>query len=177
MENEAILRLAAISKSQRYDSYLGLPALVGKSCSKEFKVIIDKVEKRLKDWKLKFLSQTWKEVLLKAVVQVIPTYNMSVFLLPKDLCATTNSLMQKFWWGHKSNESRIHWMSWSRLGANKDSGMGFREFSCFNKALLAKQYWRLWKTPDSLIARIMKSKYFPNGEVLEATFGSKPSYA
>jgi hypothetical protein len=72
--------------------------------------------------------------------------------------------------GHKSNKSCIHWMSWSQLGVNKDrGGMGFREFFYFNKALLAKQYWRLWKTPDNLIARILKSKYFPNGKVLDAT--------
>ncbi|XP_059439185.1 uncharacterized protein LOC132171798 [Corylus avellana] len=176
-EKEAILRLAAIPETQRYDSYLGLPAVVGKSRTKEFRTIIDRVAKRLQDWKLKFLSQAGKEILLKAVVQAIPTYSMRVFMLPKALCGNINSLMQKFWWGHKSNDSRIHWMSWGRLGSIKEKGgMGFREFSCFNKALLAKQYWRLWKTPDSLVARIMKAKYFPNCEALDASMGSKPSY-
>jgi hypothetical protein len=63
---------------------------------KEFKHIIDRVEKRLRDWKLKFLSQVGKEVLLKAVVQAIPTYSMSVFFMPKALCSNINSLMQKF---------------------------------------------------------------------------------
>jgi hypothetical protein len=56
--------------------------------------------------------------------------------------------------------------------------MGFREFSCFNQALLARQLWRLWKKPKSLIAMIMKAKYFRStGEVLDANLGSKPSYA
>jgi hypothetical protein len=55
--------------------------------------------------------------------------------------------------------------------------MGFRDLSCFNKALLAKQLWRLWKTPESLIARIMKAKYFPDCSVLEASLGKKPSFA
>ena len=30
---------------------------------------------------------------------------------------------------------------------------------------------------DSLIARILKAKYFPNGKALDATLGSNPSYA
>ena len=112
------------------------------------------------------------------VVQAIPTYSMSVFFIPKGLCDKINSLMQKFWWGHKSNEARVHWMSWGRLGFSKGKGsMGFREFSCFNQALLAKQLWRLWKKLESLIARIMKAKYFPSCEVLDANLGSKPSYA
>jgi hypothetical protein len=103
---------------------------------------------------------------------------MSVFLFPKGLCSEINSLMQKFWWGHKEKEKKIAWMSWSKMGNSKGKGgMGFRDFTCFNKALLAKQIWRIWKFPDSLTARIMKGKYFPNCTVLEANLGRKPSFA
>ena len=45
----AILWLTAILETQRYDSYLGLLTLVGKSRTKEFQAIVDRVEKRLKD--------------------------------------------------------------------------------------------------------------------------------
>jgi hypothetical protein len=82
--------------------------------------------------------------------------------------------MQKFWWGYKEKEKKIAWMSWSKMGTSKGKGgMGFCNFTCFNKALLAKQIWRIWKTPDSLTTRIMKGKYFPNCSVLEATLGKK----
>jgi hypothetical protein len=56
-------------------------------------------------------------------------------------------------------------------------GMGFRDFVCFNKAFLAKQIWRLWKSPDILVARIMKAKYYPDCLVLEAPLGNQPSFA
>ena len=49
--------------------------------------------------------------MLKAVIQAIPTYAMSVFLLPKTLCHDINSMMSKFWWGHKENDSKMAWMS------------------------------------------------------------------
>jgi hypothetical protein len=65
---------------------------------------------------------------------------MSVFLLPKALCSDINALMQKFWLGYMENEKKISWMSWSRMGLPKLQGrMGFWDFICFNKALLAKQ--------------------------------------
>jgi hypothetical protein len=98
--------------------------------------------------------------------------------MPKALCSNINSLIQKFWWSHQRKVSGVPWMSWDRMGVTKTKGgMGFRDFHCFNKALLAKQLWRLWQTPNSLIAGIMKAKYFPNCQVLEASLGNKPSFA
>jgi hypothetical protein len=86
------MEVVGVQDSQRFDTYLGLPALVGNSRMREFKNLRDKVDKRLSDWKTKFLSKAGKKVLIKAVAQAIPTYSMSIFLLPKEL----NQLMQKF---------------------------------------------------------------------------------
>lgn len=137
-----------------------------------------RVWKILNGWKEKFLSQVGKEVLLKAVVQAIPTYTMSVFLLPKTLCQDLNTMMSRFWWGHKENENRMAWMSWEKLGRSKDrGGMGFRDLECFNLALLAKQGWRLIQNPDTLVARIFKEKYYPDADFISSNLGSRPSYA
>ena len=124
------------------------------------------------------MSQAGKEILLKVVIQAIPTYSMNIFQMPKALCSKINSLMQKFWWSHQRKNSSIPWMSWSRMGVAKvKGGTGFRDFHCFNKALLAKQLWRLWHNPNSLIGGIMKAKYFPKGTVVDANLGSKPLFA
>ena len=54
--------------------------------------------------------------------------------------------------------------------------MGFRDLDCFNLALLAKQCWRIIKSPSSLVAQILKCKYFPQGSFLNSNLGSQPSY-
>jgi hypothetical protein len=94
--------------------------MVGRSRYQAFKSIKDRVWSWLNDWKVKFLSQAGKEILIKAVVQAIPTYSMSVFLLSNSLCKELNGLMQRFWWGHKENNSKIHWMSWKKMGVSKE---------------------------------------------------------
>jgi hypothetical protein len=105
---------------------LGLPALVGRSWIREFQSLKERVRRRLTDWKTKLLLQAGREILLKAVVHAIPTYRMSIFLLPKELCKEINKLMQNFWWGQKENERRIHWMKWVKMGkAKSQGGMGF----------------------------------------------------
>jgi hypothetical protein len=74
-----ILNISGIPASQRYDKYLGLSAMVGKSRMREFQTIKARVRKKIGDWKVKFLSQAGKEILIKAVVQAIPAYSMSIF--------------------------------------------------------------------------------------------------
>lgn len=55
-------------------------------------------------------------------------------------------------------------MSWERMGQAKGKdGLGFRDLECFNRALLAKQGWQLVQQPDSLVAQIMRDKYYPHG--------------
>ncbi|KAM6553580.1 hypothetical protein CsatB_014342 [Cannabis sativa] len=47
-----------------------------------------------------------KEILLKTVVQSMPTYAMSVFLLPIGTCNEIEKLMASFWWKTKSSNGR-----------------------------------------------------------------------
>jgi hypothetical protein len=173
-----ILSLAGVSSTQRYEKYLGLPALIGRSKVSVFSDIKGRIWDRICGWKEKFLSQAGKEIMLKAVIQAIPIYSMSVFLLPKTLCHDINSMMSKFWWGHKENDTKMVWMSWAKLGRAKESGgMGFRDLECFNLALLAKQGWRLIHNSDSLVSQIFREKYYPNASFQTSNLGRRPSYA
>jgi hypothetical protein len=76
---EFIFSSMGIGIVSSYEKYLGLPSLVVRSKMKTFENIQSRVRKKLDGWKENFLSQAGKEILLKAVVQAIPTYSMSVF--------------------------------------------------------------------------------------------------
>lgn len=56
-------------------------------------------------------------------------------------------------------------------------GSGFKDTEMFNQALLAKQAWRLWKSPNSLLSRLLKARYFRRSEFLDCGLGTRPSYA
>jgi len=55
-------------------------------------------------------------------------------------------------------------------------GMGFRDLQSFNLAMLAKQVWRLLCDPDSLCARVLRARYYPDGNLLKARIKSGSSY-
>ena len=61
--------------------------------------IKERVWNKLQGWKEQLLSQVGREVLLKVVVQAIPTFAMSCFKLPVGLCHDIEMLIRKFWWG------------------------------------------------------------------------------
>ena len=60
--------------------------------------------------------------------------------------------------------------------AKSRGGMGFRDLSSFNQALVAKQGWRIIQVPDSLVAGVMKARYFKHSSFMEAKTGSYPSF-
>ena len=81
----------------RFDTYLGLPTLVGRSKHQTFSLLKDRVWKKIQGWKGQLLSKVEKEVLIKAVAQSIPTYSMGVFQLPVKLCNDLNAMCARFW--------------------------------------------------------------------------------
>lgn len=84
---------------RQHETYLSLPSLVGRSKQNTFRPLKEKLDNKLFGWKEKLLSQTRKEVLIKAVTQAIPTYTLSVFKLPDFLCDDMTGIIQRFWWG------------------------------------------------------------------------------
>ena len=122
------------------------------------------------------ISQAGKEVMIKSVIQAIPTYPINIFKFPISLCSELDSLIAKFWWGKSGGDKGIHWVSRAVLGLPKsERGMGFRSFCDFNDALLAKQCWRLIQEPNSLWAQVLKTRYFPHCSFLEAKRGGRAS--
>ena len=114
-------------------------------------------------------------MLIKAVAQAIPTYAMSICKLPKDLCSSIQLMSNHFWWSHDPNIRKIHWVGGDKLYEKKEEGgLGFRNLDCFNDALLAKQVWRLMQDEDSLVARVLKARYYPSNDILLAR--TNPSY-
>ncbi|KAH9717651.1 reverse transcriptase domain-containing protein [Citrus sinensis] len=174
---EAIKNIFQLNVVSRHGKYLGLPSMVGRKKTSFFNEVKLKVVSKIASWQHRLFSSGGKEVLIKAVAQAIPAYAMSVFKLPLGLCDDIQKAMAKFWWRSKEDKRGIHWARWGKMShAKSRGGLGFREMSSFNRALVAKQGWRLLQYPDLLVTRVLKARYYKETDFLQARAGSNPSY-
>ena len=66
---------------------------------------------------------------------------------------------------------------WGKLCVPKAfGGYEFRRFKELNMAFIGKIAWRLISFSESLDARVLKSKYYPNSDFFSARLGHCPSY-
>ena len=111
-------------------------------------------------------SRAGKEILIKSIAQAIPSYAMSCFDLTKTLCDEMSAMICRFWWAQQEKENKMHWI-WDTLKKQKmKGGLGYRDLHLFNLAMLARQAWRILQQPESLCARLLKARYWPNGDLL-----------
>ena len=105
-----IKNVLGVPEIRNYEKYLGLPTLMGRRKKASFEYIKERVWKKLQGWGEKLLSQSEREILIKAVVQAILTYTMTCFKLPVGLCDEIEGLIRKFWWGQRGDRWKIHWV-------------------------------------------------------------------
>ena len=77
---------------------------------------------KMEGWKEKLLNPAGKEVLIKAVIQAIPTYAMSILKFPKTFCDSICARIAKFWWANSGKDRGIHWRNWPLLTRSKRNG-------------------------------------------------------
>jgi hypothetical protein len=173
---EAVKEVLYVQHEAFDAKYLGLPTPHGRMNKEKFESLKSSLAKSLMEWGDNHLTQAAKEVFIKSIAQALPIYIMGVFKLPFGLCDELTRMIRNYWWGEENGKRKMHWMAWEYMMRNKNrGGIGFRDLRLFNQALLARQAWRLVQNPQSLCARVLKAKYFPNGSLLDTIFTGNAS--
>lgn len=125
-------------------SYLGVPVVGSRLLSKHWDFLCAKVAKKLDAWRGGSLSSRGRAVLIKACLESVPTYHMSMYRLPKNVVEKLDKSRKTFFWQGNCNKKKYHLVKWSRVCRPKEKGgLGFRNIEAFNTALLCKWWWCL----------------------------------
>ncbi|XP_058764573.1 uncharacterized mitochondrial protein AtMg00310-like [Vicia villosa] len=122
--------------------------------------VISHVKSKLEVWRGRRLSHVGRVVMINSVLNVIPTYTLSFYRVPKKVLQRLCQLQGNFLWNRKENSRAIHWASWKTVCKTKEQGgLGVKDIEVMNMALLNKWKWRILKESDKPWVNILNSRY------------------
>lgn len=90
--------------------YLGFPNMLCRNKTALLGYLKERVKNRVRQWDGRYISKSGKEILIKTISQALPSFGMSVFLLPLEITRDIERTFSKYWWSSKSGQdSEIHW--------------------------------------------------------------------
>jgi hypothetical protein len=95
-DKNSVMQILRVSNVIVEEKYLGLPTLQGRMCKNKFKPTKERLAKWMPNYAERLMFAGAKEVLIKSVVQAIPTYVMGVFKLPTTLCEEMEQIIRYF---------------------------------------------------------------------------------
>lgn len=108
---EDLARILGVRLVLGTGKYLGLTLMIGRSKTTTFAYIKDRIWQKINSWRGRALSKAGKEVMIKFVLQSIPSYIMSIYVLPRTVINDIEMMLNSFWWGGGGGNGGIKWMA------------------------------------------------------------------
>ncbi|XP_026450731.1 uncharacterized protein LOC113350837 [Papaver somniferum] len=172
-----LLRRLKMKKVLLEEKFLGIHLFLNKKKTNSFSGLVETMKVRLSKWNRKFINQVGTFFMVRSVLSTMPSHHMSVFKLPETTIKEMDKVQRFFWW-RKEDGKGFYFIYWTSVGKHKaHGGMGFRDLSVFNKALLTKTAWRLCNEKNQLWLNAMKKHYFADTNALHAKKKKNSSWA
>ena len=102
--------------------------------------------------------------LIRSTLVSMPIYLMSLLRMPRVVRLRLEKIQRDFLWGGGALEKRPHLVKWDVIHSHKKKGgLGIRNFSILNRALLCKWSWRFAIERESFWKLIINRKYGEGG--------------
>lgn len=139
--------------------YLGYQLKMGATHLGDWRWLVAIFEKKIDFWCNKWLSMGGRFILIKAVLESLVVFWMTLERIPNKITSLLRRLAFNFLWNGRAGNRRIHLCSWETLSKpRRVGGWGLKNLHTFNTALLASSWWRA-VTKDSIWHRIIIDKY------------------
>ncbi|GKC96049.1 hypothetical protein Tco_1161491, partial [Tanacetum coccineum] len=110
----SILNSMPFAEGVLHVRYLGVPLISSRLLYRDCKILVEKLESRVNDWKNKFLSLAGRLQLIRSVLSSMHIDWASVFILPNRIVHDLEQLMRGFLWCQgemKKGKAKVAWDS------------------------------------------------------------------
>ncbi|XP_022019073.1 uncharacterized protein LOC110919103 [Helianthus annuus] len=155
---QAICSFLPFQEGELPVKYLGVPLISTKLSSKDCKILVDRVDKKIDHWLNKSLSFAGRLQLINSVISAMHVYWASVFMLPVRIVTDIEKRMRNFLWSGGVAKGSTPKVAWKNVCLPKSKGgLGIRRIHDSNKALLTSHVWSILTKRDSLWVRWVHS--------------------
>lgn len=139
--------------------YFGMPVMHRRKARALFEFILTKVKRHLSGWKKRTLFGAARDILIRSVAVMIPSYAVQTIQLLVDMLKELERLNKKFFWGDDEHQKKMYTVALGIICSDKkEDGLGLKNLKHMNYALLEKLARRIFSPPTSLWANLLWKK-------------------
>ncbi|GJW28226.1 putative gag-pol polyprotein [Tanacetum coccineum] len=147
----SILNSMPFAKGALSVRYMGVLLISTRLLYHDYKILVEKLESRINDWRNKFLSLAGRLQLIRSVLSSMHIYWASVFILPTCIMHDLEQLMRGFIWCQREMKKGKAKVTWDSMCMPKHvGGLGISRIDDFNVALMATHIWSILTHRESL---------------------------
>ncbi|PNX89544.1 ribonuclease H, partial [Trifolium pratense] len=156
--------------------FLGLPVGANPRRLNTWKPVVESMLKRLSGWNGRHLSIGGRVTLINSVLSSLPLYFFSFFKAPKGVIHQLVKIQRNFLWGGGLDDKKLCWVKWEHVCLPKEKGgLGVKDLSLFNQALLSKWRWRCIVDINAVWYELLRHRYENNFRNLLSWDGASSS--
>jgi hypothetical protein len=140
--------------------YLGVPLHYENLRREDIQPLVDKILKRIAEWRGKLLSYAARIVLVRSCLSSIPIYLLSFIKFPKWAIKLISTHMVNCLWNDNEEKYRWHLANWESISMCKDfGGLGIPNLRDLNFCLLGSWLKRYREDDGKLWKQLIDAKY------------------
>jgi len=146
LDLQLISDLTCFSQGVMPFRYLGIPLAPSKLKISHYEPLLSKISNCIISWKAISLSYAGRLELLRAVIQGVFCFWLSILPVPAGVLEHVYSLCKRFLWN--SNMSLVAWKDLCH--PKEEGGLGLKDLKVWNSCLLLKTLWDIHQKNDTL---------------------------
>ena len=151
-------------------TYLGIPLGANMKKVSSWQPILDRIQAKLQTWKSSCLSRAGRLVLIKAVLNSLPLYYLSLFSMPKRVAKEIIRMQRRFLWSGDKAGRCFPLVKWELVQQPRSrGGLGVGDLVIKNAALLFKWWWRYASEENAFWRRVIQSIHKEDGAIFPST--------
>jgi hypothetical protein len=148
-------------------NYLGVPIFKGKPKTSYLQPIADKIKLKLSAWKASLLTMAGRVQLVKAVIQSMMIYSITLYSWPVSLINEVERNIRNFIWSGDPDKRKLVTVAWKKICRPiAQGGLNIRSLSSLNKASNLKLCWTLLNS-QCFWAKLLRDRVIRGRKIIQ----------